>query len=210
MKRNTTKAVIATVLAAAFAGISITAIAQNATVPAERQAQHMAQRGQGPMAMDPAQRAERQQQMQQRHAQRHAARLDQLKAELKLTPAQEPAWLAFAARTEPTPRQGAAAKAQDLSQMTTPQRLEALQAQHAERGAELAQRIEATKSFYAQLSPEQQKSFDAQSRGFQRAGMKGEHRKGGQGGHSRHGMSGGMGCEGGSMPGGMGGAGPRS
>lgn len=210
MTFNPTKAVIATVLATAFAGISVTAIAQNTAVPVEQQAQHMPQRGQGPMALEPAQRAERQQQMQQRHAQRHAARLDQLKAELKLTPAQETAWLAFAARTEPAARPAATRNAQDLSQMTTPQRLEALQAQHAQRGAELAQRIETTKSFYAQLSPEQQKTFDAQSRGFQRAGMKGEHRKGGQGGHSRHGMGSGMGCEGGPMPGGMGGPGPRS
>ena len=104
--------------------------------------------------------------------------------------------------------------------MTTPQRLDAQQALHAERSADMAKRIEATKSFYAQLTPEQQKTFDAQSHGHQRAGMKGEQRHGGKGHHGSHhgahhggphGMGGGMGCDGpmgGS--GGPGGPGPRS
>lgn len=208
MKPNTTKAVIATVLATAFAGISITAIAQNASVTADLHAQHMAQRG---APMDPAQQAERHQRMQDSMAERHTARMERLKAELKLTPAQEAAWKAYVARTEPTPPKASPSQP-DWSKLTTPQRMEAMQALHAERSAEMSKRIDATKSFYAQLTPEQQKTFDSQS-GLQRAGMKGEHRQGGHGRHGsdRHqGMGGGMGCEGGPMPGGMGGPGPRS
>lgn len=203
MKLNTTKAVIATVLATAFAGISLTAIAQNAAAPEDLRAQHMAQRG---APMDPAQQAE----MHKRMADRHTAHMDRLKTELKLAPAQEAAWKAYLARTEPTPPKAPAA-AQDWSKLTTPQRMDAMQALNAERSAEMSKRIDATKSFYAQLTPEQQKTFDAQS-GLQRAGMKGEHRMGGHGRHGgdRAGMGGGMGCEGGPMPGGMGGPGPRS
>lgn len=205
MKLNTTKAVIATVLATAFAGISITAIAQSAAAPADLRAQHMAQRASGPM--DPARMAE----MQQKMAEHHAQRMERLKAELKITAAQEPAWKAYVARTTHEPRQPAGA-VEDWSKLTTPQRLEKMQALHNERNAEMAKRIDATKSFYAQLSPEQQKTFDAQGGGLRHAGMKGEHRMGGQDGHSRHGgkgqqgMGGGMGCEGGPMNG----PGPRS
>lgn len=212
MKLNTTKALIATVLATAFAGVAATAVAQNAGVPADLRAQHMAQRASGPM--DPAQHAEMQKRMQERMAERHDQRMERLKTLLQITPAQEAAFKAYVARTEPTPPKAPAAT-EDWSQLTTPQRLDKMQALHNERQAEMAKRIDATKSFYAQLTPAQQKSFDTLDRGFQRAGMKGEHRMGGQGGHGRHGgerhgMGGGMGCEGGPMPGGMGGQGPRS
>lgn len=207
MKLNTPKALIATLLATAFAGAAVTAIAQNASAPEDLRAQHMAQRG---APMDPAQRAEMQKSMQARMAERHTARMDRLKAELKLAPAQEAAWNAYVARTEPTPPKAPPAQ-QDWSELTTPQRMDAMQALHAERSADMSKRIEATKSFYAQLTAEQQKTFDARS-GLQRAGMKGEHRMGGHGRHGgeRHGMGGGMGCESGPMPGGMGGPGPRS
>lgn len=208
MKLNTTKAVIATILATAFAGVAATAVAQNTSVPADLRAQHMAQRASAPM--DPAQHAEMQKRMQERMAERHTARMERLKTLLQITPAQEAAFKAYAARTEPTPPKAPAAQ-QDWSKLTTPQRLEQMQALHNERSAEMSKRIEATKSFYAQLTPAQQKAFDLQS-GLERAGMKGEHRQGGHGRHGgeRHGMGGGMGCEGGPMPGGMGGHGPRS
>ena len=213
MKLNTTKALIATVLATAFAGVSVTAIAQNSTPPVAPQVQPDARA----TPMDPARMAERQQAMQARMSERHTRHMERLKAELKLSPEQEAAWKAFVVRTEPQPFK---APAQDWSKMTTPQRLDAQQALHAERSADMAKRIEATKSFYAQLTPEQQKAFDAQSRGYQRAGMKGEYRHGGKGHHGGHhgahhggphGMGGGMGCDGpmgGS--GGPSGPGPRS
>jgi Spy/CpxP family protein refolding chaperone len=207
MKLFSQRTLIAAALATAFVGISATAIAQNASIPPELHAQHMAQRGTpGAGAMDPARMAERQKKM----SERHAARMAQLKTELKISTAQEPAWNAFVARTAHEPRQPRAAE--DWSQLTTPQRLDKMQALKAERDAEMSKRIDATKGLYAALTPEQQKVFDAQGHGrFQRAGMKGEHRMGGKGGHGgerggHHGMGGGMGCESGPMQGGTPGA----
>lgn len=199
-KRN----LIAAALATAFIGVSATAIAQNAGMSPEMHAQHMGHRGaQAGKAMDPARMAE----MQKKMTERHAARQAQLKAELKITAAQEPAWNAYLARTAHAPRKPVAAE--DWSKLTTPQRLDKMQAHKAERDAQMAQRIDATKSLYAALTPEQQKVFDTQGHGFQRAGMKGEHRMGGKGGHGgHHGMTGGKGCEGGATPGTM--PGPRS
>jgi periplasmic protein CpxP/Spy len=203
MKLFNKRTLVAAALATAFVGISATAIAQNAGVPADMRAQHMAQRGTPGAAMDPARMAD----MQKKMTERHAARQAQLKADLKITAAQEPAWNAFVAGTAHGPRKPMATE--DWSKLTTPQRLDRMQALKAERDAQMSQRIDATKSLYAALTPEQQKAFDAQGHGMQRTGMKGEHRMGGKGGHGgerggHRGMGGGMGCEGGPM------SGPRS
>ena len=64
--------------------------------------------------------------------------------------------------------------------MSTPQRLDALRARSAERLATLDRRIAATKAFYAQLSPAQQKAFDAMA---PHGGMRGQHGMRGPGGH---------------------------
>lgn len=123
-------------------------------------------------------------QMQARIA-RHQA---ELKAKLKLTPAQEGAWTAFTASRQ-APAHGArpdrAAMKAEFDKLTTPERIDkmrALRTQHmAEMNAAMDKRGEATKTFYAALSPEQQKVFDSQRMG--RAGMghgghHGQHHKG--------------------------------
>lgn len=179
MQPNTTKALIAAVLATAFTGVSAIDMAQNTPSPAAAQLQPHT------TTMDPVRMAERRQTMHSRMSERHTRHLERLKTELKLSPQQEAAWQTFVARTQPQ-RPKAPAAAQDWSNMTTPQRLDAQQALHAQRGAAMAQRIEATKDFYAQLTSEQQKTFDAQSLGHQRAGMKGEHRHSGKGHHGNH------------------------
>lgn len=204
MKLFSKRTLIAASLAAAFVGLSATAIAQNAGGPgnhqgmsAEMHTQHMAQRGteagkgQGDMAGKMAQRME---QMQKRHAEHQA----QLKTTLKITAAQEPAWNAYVAGTAHMPRMGHQAKGEDWSKLTTPQRLDKMQAHKAERDAQMSKRIDAVKTFYAALTPEQQKVFDTQGHnGFHRAGMKGEHGMGGKGGHGSHGGHQGMGGQGG-------------
>ena len=204
MKLFSKRTLIAASLAAAFVGLSATAIAQNAGGPGNHQgmsadmhAQHMAQRGteagkgQGDMAGKMAQRME---QMQKRHAEHQA----QLKTTLKITAAQEPAWNAYVAGTAHTPRMGHQAKGEDWSKLTTPQRLDKMQAHKAERDAQMSKRVDAVKTFYAALTPEQQKVFDTQGHnGFHRAGMKGEHGMGGKGGHGGHGGHQGMGGQGG-------------
>ena len=125
-------------------------------------------------------------------AQRHAKRLADLKAQLKLTPAQESAWTTFTTAMQPGERP-ARLDRQDMDKLTTPERIDRMRAMRAQHAAEADRRGEATKTFYAALTPEQQKTFDAQShRGHRMAGMKG----GGEGrhGHGAHhgGMGGGM------------------
>ena len=125
-------------------------------------------------------------------AEDRAKRLAALKSELKLTAAQEPAWTAYTTALQPGERP-ARLDRQGMEQLTTPERIDRMRALRAQHAAEADRRGEATKTFYAALTPEQQKTFDAQShRGHRMAGMKG----GGEGrhGHGAHhgGMGGGM------------------
>jgi periplasmic protein CpxP/Spy len=174
------RSLIVAAILAGIAGVSATAIAQGA----------------GPQA---GQHAQRMEQMHQRHAEHQT----QLKSALKITAAQEAAWNAYASGTAPNPAMKGHMAREDWSKLTTPQRLEKMQTQRAERDTAMGKRVEAIKTFYAALTPEQQKVFDTQAHGgFQRAGMKGEHRMGGKGGHGGHGERGGhqgMGMNGGGM-----------
>ena len=90
----------------------------------------------------------------------------ELKAKLKLTPAQEGAWTTFTAAMKPpvgmtTHRPDPA----EMAKLSTPERIDkmkALRAQHqTEKTAAMDQRGEAIKTFYATLTPEQKKVFDA-------------------------------------------------
>ncbi|MDM0055114.1 Spy/CpxP family protein refolding chaperone [Variovorax fucosicus] len=112
----------------------------------------------------------------ERMQERRAKHLAELKTKLKLNASQEGAWSTFTAATQPPARPAqrpdrAAARA-EFEKMTTPQRLERMQARQAERSARFAQRAEATKTFYAVLTPEQQKTFDTES---MRRGHRGDH-----------------------------------
>jgi len=206
MKLFSQRTLIAAALATAFVGVSATAIAQGmGAMSQDMRAQHMAQRAQagpdaGPGSAEMTQkRAHRMERMQKRMAEHQA----QLKETLKITPAQEAAWSAFVARTAPEPRMGRDISREDWAKLTTPERLDKMQALKAERDARMDKRIEATKSFYAALTPEQQKVFDSQRHGgFQRAGMQGERGMMGKHGHGGHhrmggmgGMGGGAGCD---------------
>jgi hypothetical protein len=126
-------------------------------------------------AIQQARQGDRQQRFEQMQA-RRAAHLAQLKEKLKLTPAQEPAWSSFASAHQPPAR--ANAERADFSKLTTPERLDRMQARQAERSARFTQRADATRGFYAALTPEQQKTFDAES--MPRFGPRGH---GGHGGH---------------------------
>lgn len=92
----------------------------------------------------------------QQHAAQRQARLKQI---LQLTPAQENAWNAWIASRQP-----AAIQRPDpaqFAQLTTPERIDRMRALRATRAAEMDRRGEATKTFYAALTPAQQKAFDA-------------------------------------------------
>lgn len=99
-------------------------------------------------------------------AQHHA---DKLRAALQLTPAQEPALKAFLA--EMGPPEGMGGKMgmgehmkgmhDEMSGLTTPQRLDRMQTRMDEHRAMFDRHAAAVKRFYAQLTPAQQKAFDA-------------------------------------------------
>lgn len=188
------RALLAATLATALVGISSTALVQASalqptvvaqadvpTIPTPKPPQK-------PERLTPEQRdqkrIERQAQMQKKMAERQTA----FKAELKLRPEQEASWNAFLARTQPQAhaRPAPSTAREDWSKLTTPQRLDRMQALKAERDKVMAQRVDAIKSFYASLDSEQQKVFDSKRiGGFQRAGMRGEH--GGKHFHRHHG-----------------------
>lgn len=162
----------------AAAALALSAAAAHAQTSAPAQASPTAQaapadaRGHHPHArhhgkrLDPAQRAERQ-----------AQRVAEFKQKLNLTPAQQAAWTQYQAATQPPARpareagqkgrEGKKAGREAWAAMTTPQRIDAMQQRHAEMSARMQARGEATKAFYAQLQPAQQKVFDAETaRGF--------------------------------------------
>ena len=106
--------------------------------------------------MDPAK-------MQARMDRRNA----ELKTQLKLATAQEGAWTTYTAAMKPPADLIAKRTAEraELDKLSTPERIDkmkALRTQHmAEMNAAMDQRGDATKAFYATLTPEQQKGFDA-------------------------------------------------
>lgn len=165
------------VAAAACAALALPVLAQNrpATTPGAEGAASTLQQPR-------EQRAERQakrQQWQEKRAERQAARLAELKQQLALTEAQQPAWTRF---TEALQTRGNFARPDrsSMEKLTTPERIDQIRAMRTQRNATMDARLDATKAFYAELQPEQQRSFDAAS-----SRMMG---KGGLGGkrHMRH------------------------
>lgn len=105
--------------------------------------------GAGMHHWDPAKFAER---MEKRRAELHD--------KLKLTPAQEPAWNTFVAKTKftPPPKPNRA----ELAKLTTPERLDRMVAAMKARETRMEEHVAATKDFYSVLTPEQKKIFDQQ------------------------------------------------
>lgn len=93
-------------------------------------------------------------------AEKHA---EHLRAVLQLRPDQEPALKALVAALQPDPARMAQRRAErgEMRELTTPQRLDRMQTKMAERQQRFARHADAIKRFYAQLSPSQQKAFDA-------------------------------------------------
>lgn len=178
MKVSSPRTWLAVAAVAAITGLSLNAVAQNTPAAASPRTEVAAQAA--PQAAHPGERMER---WAKRHAERRAQHLDRLKTELKLSPEQEPAWLAFVARTQPMPKPLAQTKDKPWDQLTTPQRIERVKAHQAERQAAMNQRLYAVQGFYAALTPEQQKVFDARSP-LRGPGMD-RHGKGARHGHER-------------------------
>lgn len=144
----------------ATAALAATAQTVAPAAPAAAPAQPAGHHGDRMGRHDPAK-------MQAHMAQRQA----ELKAKLKLTPAQEGAWTTFAASMLPptrgarmTPEQRA-----EMDKLTTPERIDKMRALRTQRMAEMNtsmdKRGEATKTFYAALNADQKKVFDSQRMG---------------------------------------------
>lgn len=120
----------------------------------------------------------------ERMQERRAKHLADLKTKLKLDASQQGAWSTFTTAIQPPPmaqRPDRAAMRAEFEKLTTPQRLDRMQARQAERAAMAAKRADATRTFYAALKPEQQKTFDAESMRFASRGGHGPR------GHGEHG-----------------------
>lgn len=110
----------------------------------------------GPGAASPELR-ERMQERAQRHMDR---RTTDLKAQLKLSAEQESAWTSYVAAMKP-PTMAAHPNRSELDKLTTPERLDKMREWRKQRDAEMDKRDDATRAFYATLSDEQKKTFDA-------------------------------------------------
>jgi protein CpxP len=165
------------VLAGIMAAASMAAVAQTAapaapaTATAPAKPGHHA--GHGKHRHDPAK-------MQARIAKHQA----ELKAKLAITPAQEGAWSAYTAALQPQARTGGqrpdrAAMRAEFEKLTTPQRIDKMNALRTQRMAEMnaamTKRGDATKAFYAALNADQQKVFDSQRMGRGGKGHGGHH-----------------------------------
>ncbi|MDT8990344.1 Spy/CpxP family protein refolding chaperone [Curvibacter sp. APW13] len=96
-----------------------------------------------------------------------AKRADALKAQLKLTPEQEPAWNAWVSAMKPDAKsKPQRPNREELDKLSTPERIDKMRAlrneQHSAMMAEMDKRDQATKTFYASLNAEQKKVFDNQ------------------------------------------------
>lgn len=177
MKLSIQRILLAAGLVTAVAGVSATALTQDMG-HGQHQPHHMGQHhpeaGAGP--------SDRHAQRMKRGEHGHQQHMAQLKTALKLAPGQEAAWNTFMASTGPTKpsmaHPGGSEAPKPWSQLTTPERLDQMQAMHADRYAQMNRRMEATRVFYASLTAEQQKIFDAQGGGMHHGAMgaRGSHR----------------------------------
>lgn len=154
-----------------------------AAVGVQAQTQAPAAEGRHGHALTVEQRQAKKAEFRAKRAQAHAEHQAKLRDALKLTPAQQPAWDAFAASMTPA-KKGERAAHPDRAAwagLSAPQRLQKRIDMQKERTARLEARLSALNSFYTVLTPEQRKVFDEQSK----QGRGGRHHRGH--GHGMHG-----------------------
>jgi hypothetical protein len=161
-------------IALAALGIAGAAVAQTAAV--------QPQEGRHGHAVSAEQRAAFKAEHQAKRAERQAQRAAKLRAELKLTAQQEPAFAAFLAAGKPAQRQDAHAGADraKLAALPAPQRLQQHIERQKQRTARMEARLAALNNLYAVLTPEQKQVLDSKAMQF---GGKHRGHRGGHGGH---------------------------
>jgi protein CpxP len=147
--KYTHKHLIVAALLAAFGMAADAQTPPSAATPAQ---------GRGGMTAGQADPALMQQHMAQRQ-ERMAKRQAEFKQKLQLSPGQEAAWDSYVAALKPS----GSFKRHDRAEfvrLSTPERIDRMRAHRAERMAAMDRRDEATKTFYAVLTPQQKKAFD--------------------------------------------------
>ena len=166
-----------------LAGLGLAAVAQT-TIPAPQERP-------APMMRDGGPRMERGTDMRQGGGdmrermrghieQRMAQRLGALKQKLAITGPQEAAWNQWVNAMRPTGARPERPNRVQFARMTTPERIDTLKRVRAQRQAQMDNRFDATKNFYAALNPQQQRVFDEESLDLLKRGGKGGGR------HGRH------------------------
>jgi protein CpxP len=165
-------------IALAAIGFAGAAIAQTAVQPAAQ-----AQQGRHGQAVSAEQRAAHKAERHAKMAARQAERAARLRAELKLTAQQEPAFAAFLAAGKPAHAPGARADGERarLAALPAPQRMQQRIERQKQRTARMEARLAALNNLYAVLTPEQKQVLDSRAMRFG-----GKHR----GHHGRHGQRG--------------------
>jgi len=141
-------------------GIAGAAIAQTAAVQAPE--------GRHAHAASGEQRAAHQAERQAKRAERQAQHAAKLRAELKITAQQEPAFTAFLAAGKPMGRPDAriGAERAKLAALPAPQRLQQHIERQKQRTARMEARLAALNNLYAVLTPEQKQVFDSRAMRF--------------------------------------------
>ena len=130
--------------------------------------------------------ADRMEKMHAKMGERHAQHLADLKGKLKLEASQDAAWLAFEQSMQMGSHAGAHPDRAALAKMTTPERLDQMEAHKAQRDAQMKKHADATKTFYAALNSNQKKVFDAETARAM-SSMGGKMKGGMSRGHEGHG-----------------------
>ena len=133
------------------------------------------------------QRAAKFAERQAKRAERMAQRQAKLHDALRLTSAQEGAWRDYLAAVKPAPRGERPRMDRDAFRaMSAPQRMEMRIAMQKQRIGHMEQRLAATKTFYAQLTADQRKTFDDAVKMKRHHGKRGHMGHGGHHGHGEH------------------------
>lgn len=134
-----------------------------------------------------APRAERMEKMHAKMGERHAKHLAELKGKLKLEASQDAAWATFEQNMQMSPPLVTHPDRAALEKMTTPERLDQMEAHKAQRDAQMKKHVDATKTFYAALNSTQKKVFDTETARAMSHRVKGDMKKGVmRGSHAGH------------------------
>jgi protein CpxP len=145
-----------------LAGVAIAAMSANVYARGSRDCGYFAP---GPMS-------DRQIERMEKMREDHQARLHE---KLKLTAQQETAWKKFTA-SQPFPNKATKLDPAEMKKLTAPQRMEKGVEHMRAMEKTMTEHLAAVKAFYAELTPEQQKVFDAQTPRFDDLGNRRDRR----------------------------------